>query len=167
MSVTFIIPIMLGSRIYMCIRAYARALSLCTYARAYTRNSPRRGWRRSAREGRGRERKKERERECRRETTQLEYIPCEYNAEGTYRRFQRGGIDGDLVAGNSPRLTPLFFSSPPSQRGAARYPPLPSLPPPPPPPSLPPSVLHFPSAHRAHCRVSFPFSTLPPAPQGV
>lgn len=74
----------------------------------------------------------------------------------------RRGIDGDLVAGNSPRLTPSLSSSPPSRRrGALRLSPVP--------PSL--LVLFLVALPRrsssdiAHCRV-LPFSTLPPAPRG-
>lgn len=52
--------------------------------------------RRSGRE----EREKERGRE-----EHAARVSCEYNAESTYRRFQHG-VDGDLVVGNSPRLTP-------------------------------------------------------------
>lgn len=84
-------------------------------------------------------------------------VPCEYNAEGTYRRFQRG-IDGDLVAGNSPRLTPLSFPSP-LHRRAARGAPLFLL--------LPPSVSFLPRRlPTSHIAVSFPSPPFRPAPQG-
>lgn len=55
------------------------------------------GWREGA--GGRRERKREAER------NNAARVSCEYNAESTYRRFQHG-VDGDLVVGNSPRLTP-------------------------------------------------------------
>lgn len=84
-------------------------------------------------------------------------VPCEYNAEGTYRRFQRG-IDGDLVAGNSPRLTPLSFPSP-LRRRAARGAPLFLL--------FPVSVSLLPRClPTSHIAVSFPSPPFRPAPQG-
>lgn len=132
------------------------------YARMHTCNWPRGGWRRRQEGARGtRERERQGEGEKGRRGKERNdgaaRVPCEYNAEGTYRRFQRG-IDGDLVAGNSPRLTPLSFSSP-LHGGAARCPPLP--------PSRRRSRF-FPAAfrHRTSPCPSLPSPPFRPAPQG-
>lgn len=148
MSVTFFIPIMLAHA-WAGVHAYAR-MHTCNWQLACARG----GWRqegpRGRREGGGKERNDRRRAR----------VPCEYNAEGTYRRFQRG-IDGDLVAGNSPRLTPLSFSRLPStgsRRGALLSLLFLLLAAVGPASSPPPSDI-------AHRRV-LPFSTLPPGSSG-
>lgn len=82
-------------------------------------------------------------------------VSCEYNAESTYRRFQHG-VDGDLVVGNSPRLTPPSLSRPPPSRRRAM-------------PSSATSSSSVPlflaPADVAH-RCVLPFFTLPPVPRG-
>lgn len=112
MSVTFFIPIMLAHA-WGCARVYAH--HDCMHV--HTRNSLRAevGHGGAARGGEGAE-GGERKREA--ERNNVARVSCEYNAESTYRRFQHG-VDGDLVVGNSPRLTPPSLSrSPPSRRRA-------------------------------------------------
>lgn len=153
MSVTFFIPIMLA---HACSRR-ARVCALapqhtCMHVCIHVTVCAEGGGQGAPRGGREGEKGREKER-----NDGAARVPCEYNAEGTYRRFQRG-IDGDLVAGNSPRLTPLSFPSP-LHRRAARGAPLFLL--------LPLSVSLLPRClPTSHIAVSFPSPPFCPAPQG-